>query len=328
MERRFSLPITTAMCIALLSVVATKTDAATIYAGLGGQNGISTNNGALGTINPANGAVTVTGTPAGVHAISGLAFDSSGNLWGSTQNGGGVFPPPGPSTTSDLVQINPQTGGLISSVLITVAGVPISIADLAVQPSTNMIFGIQSPNDANFTGQANLYIISTTGAATLVGNTGVFFGAIAFAPNGTLYMTSADLNGTVPTIFPCPSVDPDQTNCALNTLNPATAATLTSVATSDFYGALGISNTGVIWAGNGGGELGPGAGQFFAGVSTLDPATGLATFIGNTGTNFVGDIAFAPVPEPAPFMLFGIGLASLAARRLRRSVKNKSVQSR
>jgi hypothetical protein len=49
-------------------------------------------------------------------------------------------------------------------------------------------FWDSKPNDANFSGTANLYTISTTGAATLVGNTGVFFGSIAFARNGTLYM--------------------------------------------------------------------------------------------------------------------------------------------
>ena len=77
--------------------------------------------------------------------------------------------------------------------LIDENGIPVSIADLATQPGTDTIFGIQSPNDANFTGTANLYTISTAGVATLVGNTGVFFASIAFAPDGTLYMTSADL---------------------------------------------------------------------------------------------------------------------------------------
>lgn len=304
----------TAVWMPFLSAANIGTD--TIFASLGGQKGISTNSGALVTVNPANAAVTVIGVPAGGAGISGLAFDSTGNLWGSTQIGGGIQPPPD-LTTSNLIQINPVTGAQISSVPITTTtpmGVtPVSIADLAIQPGTNTIFGIQSPNDANFTGQANLYTISTGGVATFVGTAGVFFGSIAFAPNGTLYMTSADLVGTVPMIYPCPPSDPDQINCALKTLSPVTAATLTSVPTSDFYSALGISNEGVIWAGTGAGDLGAGIGQFFAGISTLNPATGVATFIGNTGTDFVGDIAFLPfVVGPGQCVPFPLTLAAPA----------------
>jgi hypothetical protein len=314
MHRTSRLLIATAVGIALLWVATTKIQAATIYVGLGGQNGISTNNGAIGTLNPATGAVTVIGKPTGVTAISGLTFTSNGNLWGSTQNGGGNPPSPTvppPVTTSNLIQINPVNGSLISSSLIEAGTTPVSIADLATQPGTNTIFGIQSPNDAHFTGTANLYTISTTGAATLVGNTGIFFGAIAFAPNGILYMTSADLPTTAGNC-----ANGNDINCALSTLNPTTAAILTSVPVPDFYSALGISPTGVIWAGNGGGDIGgAGIGQFFPGVSILNPTTGAANFVGNTGTNFAGDIAFQPTPEPSAFVLFGIGLALIAARR-------------
>lgn len=307
-----------AICITLLSVTTANIEAATIYVGLGGQNGISTNNGSIGTLNPTTGAITVIGHPSGVNAISGLTFTSNGNLWGSTQNGGGMPPSPTvppPITTSDLIQINSQNGALISSNLIeTATGTPVSIADLATQPGTNTIFGIQSPNDANFTGTANLYTISTSGVATLLGNTGIFFGAIAFAPNGTLYLTSADLPTTAGNC-----ANGNDINCALSTLNPANAATLTSVSVPDFYSALGISPTGVIWAGNGGGDIsGGGIGQFFAGVSILNPTTGAATFVGNTGTNFAGDIAFQPTPEPASVVLLGIGLGLVASRKLLR----------
>lgn len=319
MKWTFRLPVAAAAMMGVLSVAVPKVEAATIYVGLGGQNGISTNQGAIGSLDPATGAITVIGTPLPIHLISGLTFDNSGRLWGSTQIGGGNPPSPTvppPITTSDLIQINPITGAEISSVLIQDGGTPVSIADLAYQASTNTIFGIQSPNDANFSGTANLYTIATAGAATLVGNTGVFFGAIAFAPNGTLYMTSADLPSTTGNCANGNDID-----CALSTLNPATGAILTSVSTVDFYSALGISNTGVIWAGNGGGDVGgAGIGQFYPGVSILDPATGHATFVGNTSTNFAGDIAFAPAPEPTSLILIGIGLAALAAQRMRRGV--------
>jgi len=327
MKQTSRLLITTAVWMVFCSLATANLGAAPIIFGsLGGQKGTSTNTGALVIINPVNAAITVIGVPSPGIGISGLTFDSNGNLWGSTQVGGGIQPPPD-TTTSNLIQINPLTGALISSVPITTStGSSLSIADLATQPGTNMIFGIQSPNDVNFNfPDANLYTISkTTGVATLVGNTGVFFGSIAFAPNGTLYMTSADLAGTVTTVFACPVSDTAQTNCALSTLNPTTAATLTSVGTADFYSALGISNGGVIWAGNGAGDLGPGTGQFFAGISTLNPATGAATFIGNTGTDFVGDIAFVPTPEPASLALFGIGMGALLARRFRSTVNSSA----
>ena len=307
MKRISSSPAKAVACMALIYFGAAKMEAQTIYVGLGGQNGVSTNTGAIGTLNPATGAITPIGTPLPLHSISGLVFDSSGKLWGSTQIGGGNPPINGvlpPVTTSTLIQVNPATGAEISSALINMGGTPVSIADLAYQASTNTIFAIQSPNDANFTGTANLYTLSTTGAATLVGNTGHFFAAIAFAPNGTLYMTSADLPDNEGSC-----ANGNDVNCSLSTLNPATAAVITSVPTADFYSALGVSPSGVIYAGNGGGDIGgAGTGQFYPGVSTLNPTTGAATMIGNTGTNFAGDITFqvqspATVPALTPPML-------------------------
>src|SRR5207342_2920734 len=95
---------------------------------------------------------------------------------------------------SNLIRINPDTGATISSSPITAGGVGISIADLAMQPGTNILFGLRSPGDQGG-GEGLLYTINkTTGVATLVGNTGDFFGSIAFAPNGTLYMSAADLD--------------------------------------------------------------------------------------------------------------------------------------
>ena len=45
--------------------------------------------------------------------------------------------------------------------------------------------------------KGRLYVIDTaTGAATFLGDTGKFFASIAFAPDGTLYMSSADPSAT------------------------------------------------------------------------------------------------------------------------------------
>src|SRR5271165_906213 len=94
MKWTFRLPVAAAAMMGVLSVAVPKVEAATIYVGLGGQNGISTNQGAIGSLNPATGAITVIGTPLPIHAISGLTFDNSGRLWGSTQIGGGNPPSP------------------------------------------------------------------------------------------------------------------------------------------------------------------------------------------------------------------------------------------
>jgi hypothetical protein len=214
----------------------------------------------------------------------------------------------------------------------TATGTPVSIADLATDPKTNVIYGLQSPNDPNFTGTANLYTINPkTGVATLVGNAGVFFGAIGFAPDGTLYMTSAELapvpgpGGSTPCAVGPTSVVPPDYNCELSILNPATAATLGSVAVPDFYSALGVTASGVILAGDGAGdEPLPCSGQFCAGISSLTftIGPGNTTVLGNTGLNFVADIAAQPTPDSASLVLFGMGLVGAGAARLRRRTKS------
>jgi len=126
-------------------------------------------------------------------------------------------------------------------------------------------------------GEGNLYTIDTaTGVATLVAKTGYFFASIAFAPNGTLYMSAGKL---------------DVPGNVLLTLNPANGAVQSSVPTAHGYGALGIRRTdGVIFGGTGD------SGNVFK----VDPATGAETFVGNTGQNFVGDFDFRPVGGPVP----------------------------
>jgi len=286
--------------IALALSLCTGLHAATIlYGGLGGHsNGDSTNDGALAFVDPSTGAVTIIGHPAGIARISGLDFDAFGNLYAATQPGGGFPPPPGPTGASRLLLLNPATGAILSNVAITVAGTPISIADLAIQPGTGTIFGIRGPTD-QLGGQGLLYTIDkATGAATLVGNTGDFFGSIAFAPNGTLYMSAADLDFTTG----------NEINISLKTLNPNTAATLSTVPTGDFFGALAVRGSdGVIFGGTGDEH------QLFT-ITT----SGVEHLVGDTGRNFVGDLAFLTVPEPGSIFLGAVGLLAIGARRLLR----------
>ena len=251
-----------------------------MYGGNGGHgNGDSIHDGWLVIVDQTTGAVTPVGHPDSVKRITGLAFDSTGALYGSTL-GGAPFPPPPPFSTSKLIKINPDTGAQLSSVDITDGGNPISISDLAVQPCTDVLYGIRGSQDAAG-GFGNLYTIDkATGVATLVVRTGHFFGAIAFGPDGTLYMTAADLDFATDNVI----------NMALETRNPANGALQSSIPTEEFYGALGVRPTdGVIFAGNGD----------FHTIFTLDPATGAETLVGDTGQNFVGDLAFRPESAPA-----------------------------
>src|SRR5690349_17056674 len=89
--------------------------ASTLYAGLGGHavnSGplASANDGALAIVSQADGSVAIVGHPTGVSRITGLAFDSAGDLFASTI-GGAPFPPPPPGPQlSDVLQLNPATG--------------------------------------------------------------------------------------------------------------------------------------------------------------------------------------------------------------------------
>ena len=274
-----------------------------MYGGNGGHNnGDSIDDGWLVTIDQTTGAVTPIGHPAGVSRLTGLVFDLNGALFATTQGPGGFPPPPGPTSTSDLLLLNPTTGATIQDigVIRDSTGAGISIADLALQPGTGALYGIRGPQDQRG-GQGRLYTINkSTGVATLVGDTGDFFGSIAFAPNGTLYMSAADLDAMG-----------NFMNVSLKRLNPANASILGTVSTSDFFGALGIRPDGVIFGGTGDSH------QIF----TINALTGGETLIGDTGRNFVGDIAFQ-VPEPGTLTLLGIGLFVIARRVFRSQISS------
>src|SRR5437867_12896038 len=133
----------------------TPTCAQTMYGGNG--NG-ALNRGALITINQINGSGTVVGTPVSGVGLSGIAFHPDGRLFASTVT---------PGNPSTLIQVNPDTGGLIATIgTITDEGTPISIGDLIFQPGTGVLYGIGSNP---FSSGRFLYTINiSTAAATLI----------------------------------------------------------------------------------------------------------------------------------------------------------------
>jgi hypothetical protein len=276
-------------------------DASILYGGLGGHAiasgpDASANDGALAIVDQTTGAVTIVGHPVGVSRITGLTFNNdTGELFGSTI-GPVPFPPPPPPGFSDLIRLNPANGALLSDVAITAGGTNISIADVSMQPGTNILFGVSSPVGGTAP-PGQLYTINVaTGVATPVGAPQGFFDSIAFAPNGTLYESLADLGAMG-----------GEANPRLQILNPSTGVPIgTAVSTDFFFGALGIRpEDGAIFVGTGD----------QSGVYILNPTTGAPTLIGNTGPNFVGDFAFTPVPEPASIVLIAGGLLALLTRR-------------
>jgi hypothetical protein len=244
----------------------------TLFGGVG--RGSSENPGAIPTIDQANGTATVLGAGAGdpQAGITGLAFDSAGRLFASTTNA----PLFGGTPFSTLIRIDPLTGEQVASIgTIRLADrTTVVINDLAIQPGTDVLFGTAINVNTN---SNDIYTIDkTTAVATFIGNTGVIGATLAFGPDGTLYQTSAEFG------------EMGFVRGFLNTINPATAAVLTTSMsfTEAHIGALAVRPTdGVIFASSGM----PGD------IYTLSPE-GVLTLVGTTGAGGPGDLAFTPVP--------------------------------
>ncbi len=265
---------------ASLLLAANESMALTMYGGVG--RGSAVNPGALLIVNQNTGEGTLIGnpiTPPG--GLTGIAFDSTGALYGSTIFGSG--------TTSTLVQIDPDTGSLLSTIgNITVDGVPISIGDLAFQPDTDVLYGIRSNADDQLRADGTqrggeLYTIDmATGAATLVGDTdGGAAGGLAFAPDGTLYQIAWSENTA-------------QAFLSLNTVNPVNASRINTVAVGRFFDGLGIRpSDGALFATEGGDRR-----SVELGIYIINPTDGSSSFVGNNDAGFTSDLDFRP-PEPA-----------------------------
>ena len=244
----------------------------TLFGGVG--RGSSTNPGAILTIDQANGTGTVLGVGASdpQAGVTGLAFDSAGRLFASTTNAA-LF---GGTPVSTLIRIDPLTGEQVASIgTIRLADrTTVVINDLAIQPGTDVLFGTAINVSTNTN---DIYTIDkTTAVATFIGNTGVIGATLAFGPDGTLYQTSAEFG------------EMGFLRGFLNTINPATAAVLTTSMpyTEAHIGALAVRPTdGAIFASSGM----PGD------IYTLSPE-GVLTLVGNTGAGGPGDLAFTPVP--------------------------------
>ncbi len=267
----------------------------TMYVAVG--NGSPVNKGAVLIVDQTNGSGALLGDPVTPGGLSGIDFDANYDLFGTTVSG---F-----NTTSSLVEIDPLTGALVDTVgaiVDSVNSLPLSIGDLAYDRIGEILFGTRSATDGQ--GLAGeLYTIDTsTGVATLIGDTDVASsGGLAFAPDGTLYFVAVD-NGF---------------NNVLTTLDASNASILTTVALTAFFDGLAVRPDGVLFA--------TGSGMNNDGIFKIAPGTGVSTLLGSTGAGSGSDLAFAilasapvPVLGPLGMGLLATLLGSLVIYRARR----------
>jgi hypothetical protein len=250
----------------------------TLYGGNQWLQVSSVNNGLLVTVDADTGATTPIGKPSGVDRLSGLAFDAAGTLWASTVTG----TPSGTLRTSTLITLDPADGSILSTigpVLDGPGGLPMGLESLAVQPGTDILLGTRGIADQNLRHAADVYRIDkTTGVATLLfdNNNGFQEATIAFAPDGTLYQALAS----------CCS--PFGGNPKFEKLDPATGAVLMTVSMSTYVKALAVGADGTVVAAAPQNLFASDVSDFYR----IDPATGAATKLGDTGHNPIGALAF------------------------------------
>ncbi len=222
--------------------------------------------GGLNIVDQTDGSLTFVGDVVTPEGLSGLAIDSTVTAFGSTVAGVGP--------ASDLVIINLDTGNLVSTVgtLTDVSGQELKIGDLAVQPGTDVLYGVSANSGppGSPVGGTLFTIDKSTAIATLVGNTGAgVSGGLGFAPDGTLYFVSVNSGN-------------------LDTLDPSNANVLTTIAITPFFNldGLGVRSDGTIFASE----------SFLDdpfSIVTIDPDTGNVTILGDNNAK-ISDLDFIP----------------------------------
>ena len=163
------------------------------YVSGGNSFGENLDSGAIGLANFDSEEITQIGDQVVTEGgLSGLTFDSNGDLFGSS-----VF---GVGSPSELYQIDPITGEsiFIGGIGIESEGIlPVKIRDLATQPGTDVLFGVGNVVAEDFVECSNFNSLFTIDKSDATADcVGVFevvegkgVGGIAFASDGTLYAT-------------------------------------------------------------------------------------------------------------------------------------------
>lgn len=294
--------IAAAIAVAFLMALPPQAQAQPVL--FGGGSGNSPDGGELGIVNQTTADFTFLGDPTTSGPLAGISINAAGEMFGSNNAGGGG------GGNSVLIRINPANGQLLSTVgpiLDSADDQPLKVTDIAFQPGTDILFGLTGPDDDAKEG--NLYTINTTtAAATLVGNTGLERGGLAFAPDGTLYLATVG-----------DDVDP-----VIAQINPATAAVIGTpqVLSDDGIDGLAVRpSDSVIF----------GTAEDSSDLYTIDPSDGSMTFIGSDGSfGGLASLAFSlggppttPVPALSWMGIIGLSVALLAggSKLLRRRTR-------
>lgn len=239
----------------------------------------STSPGKLVLVESTTGEITLVGavTDSG---LSGLATLSTGVMYASTVAG--------PATTSILVGLtleNDSTGVVVSRNTvgpITASGVSISISDLAVQPTTDILYGLRSNADAQLSA-GELYTIDvSTGTATLIGATeDTVGGGIGFSADGRLWRTTTSGGNSLVQISP---IDASTIEVTMQNL-------------THFYGGLAVRpSDGLVFCTRG---------TMSFGTYVIDPLAKTETELIPGGTYALSDLSFGSLPVPVRTTTWG-----------------------
>lgn len=274
-----------------VSVLLSAPAAAQVLYGSQGGGGVGSG-GSLVVLDTTDASAALVGVPFGGVGLPGIAFLPDGRLFAvSSVNHGEAL------DTAYLLEINPDTGALISSQpLLDGDGNGCAFGDLAVQPGTGILFAMAA-NQSSLgsggrcglgggfgTGGYLATIDPDTGIYTMIGRDpdlgggGNASGGIAFGSDGTLYFTTAWLN--------------DNT---LRTLDPSTGTALTSIALdgdSNFFGLAWHAGEGRLY-----GSFNCCNQSLGRVLAVIDPVAGTVNPVGVTDVAYNG-LAFRGDPEP------------------------------